>query len=179
MAKANSLAPCVCVCVCACALFQALTFCTCYLSLLVWSVLWMNSRVAAYKLISSGQSATRMNLPDSQQLKYRSGILRQKSPRFAARVPESGPTCACVALRTSRRCRCLSMHHTLNRNRTNARCTPRTAAGALSRLLASPAAGLGQNSPRLAAECQKAAPPALARLCAQADDADAFLCTIR
>ena len=37
----------------------------------------------------------------------------------------------------------------------------------------------GQNSPRLAAECQKAAPPALARLCAQADDADAFLCTIR
>ena len=30
------------------------------------------------------------------------------------------------------------MHHTLNRNRTNVRCTPRAAAGALSRLLASP-----------------------------------------
>ena len=44
-----------------------------------------------------------------------------KTPVFAARVPESGPAFACAALRTSRRCRCLSMHHTLNRNRTNAR----------------------------------------------------------
>ena len=96
-----------------------------------------------------------------------------------SRVPESDPTCVCAALRTSRRCRCLSMHHTLNRNRTNARCTPRAAAGALSRLLALPAAGLGPESPRLAAECQKATPPAFARLCAQAGDADAFLCTIR
>ena len=71
-----------------------------------------------------------------------SGVWPQIAP-ICSRVPESGPTCACAALRTSRRCRCLSMHHTLNRNRTNARCTPRAAAGALSRLLASPAAGLG------------------------------------
>ena len=105
--------------------------------------------------------------------------LAKITPAFAARVPESGPTCACAALRTSRRCRCLSMHHTLNRNRTNARCTPRAAAGALSRLLASPAAGLGPKPRFLQPECQKAAPPSLARLCAQAGGADAFLCTTR
>ena len=68
---------------------------------------------------------------------------------FCSRVPESGPAFACVALRTSRRCRCLSMHHTLNRNRTNARCTPRAAAGALSRFARLATSGAWPKSPRL------------------------------